>query len=183
MQLNSSEKKTLTIIAAVAVVFVVIVGVTVAVLTHGSHEEKDRPYLQLAIGDRLTRVDPAQMCDVFLKNCEPARVADVHVPKIPVPVGDAVVLSVSNSIAEFPWKLVTQYWTPGGPVEDTEQYGSGTTYSEVLHSSPDRILINIEVQLPSVVPVSGVPDEDSADTYARGYLAADTTPEGLKLPS
>ncbi|MDY6807757.1 MAG: DUF2771 family protein [Actinomycetota bacterium] len=179
MNLSSADKKALTIIATVAVAFVVIVGGTVAVLTReawsgdGPDEE---PYLHLAVGDRLVQVEPTRMCDVFLENCEPENPTDIDVARVPVPVGESMMLSVSQDIAEWPWNLVVQYLTPEGPDGTVVPMRSNSTYTTVLHSSPERILIAIEVQLPSVVSAGD-------DTVSmRGYLAADTSPEGMELP-
>ncbi|MAU84849.1 DUF2771 family protein [Gordonia sp. Z-3] len=179
MNLSSADKKVMAIIAAVVVAFVVIVGGAVAVLTKdtwsGGHPDED-PYLQLAVGDRLVRVEPTRMCDVFLRNCEPEDPTAIDVARVPVPVGESMMLSVSQDIAEWPWNLVVQYLTPSGPDGTIVPMRSNSTYTTVLHSTPDRILIAIEVQLPSVVSAGD-------DTVSmRGYLAADTSPEGMQLP-
>lgn len=181
MHVNSGEKKALAIIAAVVVAFVVIVGGTVAVLTKdqwSGDSTEEQPYLQLAVGDRLVRVDPTRMCDVFLKNCEPKRMADAQVQRVPVPVGESVMLSVSKDIAEWPWNLVIQYLTPEGLDGTSVPMRSNSTYTTVLHSTPDRILINVEVQVPSAIA-----DAQNNNVIARGYLAADTSPQDLPLPA
>ncbi len=181
--MNSGDKKAIAIIAAVVIAFVVIVGGAVAVLTRDQWSGDDNNntedlYLQLAVGDRLVRVEPTSMCDVFLKNCQPENDADIHVEKVPVPVGESVVLSVSKDIAKFPWNLVVQYLTPQGLDGTSEPMRSNTTYTTVLHSTPEQILVNIEVQVPSVVSPAG-----EEGVIARGYLAADTTPQGVDLPT
>ncbi|MEE4025604.1 DUF2771 family protein [Gordonia sp. PKS22-38] len=179
MNLNSGEKKALAIIAAVAVAFVAVVGGSVAFLTKDSwsgDSDSEHSYLHLAVGDRLVRVDPTRMCDVFLENCEPEDPADARIARVPVPIGESVVLSVSQDIAEWPWNLVVQYLTPNGPDGTVVPMRSNSTYTTVLHSTAERTLIAIEVQLPSVVSAGD-------DTVSmRGFLAADTSPEGLQLP-
>ncbi|GAB88717.1 DUF2771 family protein [Gordonia rhizosphera] len=184
--MNSGDKKAIAIIAAVAIAFVVIVGGAVAILTRDQWSEDgnnnnntDDLYLQLAVGDRLVRVEPTRMCDVYLKNCEPKNVADIHVQQVPVPVSESVMLSVSKNIAKEPWNLVVQYLTPWGLDGTSQPMRSNTTYTTVLHSTPERILVNIEVQLPSVVAVQG----DDNGLFARGFLAADTAPQGVDLPT
>nr|WP_272918268.1 DUF2771 family protein [Gordonia sp. SID5947] len=134
--------------------------------------------MQLAVGDRLVRVDPTRMCDVFLKNCEPEKITDAQVQRVPVPVGESVMLSVSQDIAEWPWNLVIQYLTPEGLDGTSVPMRSNSTYTTVLHSTPDRILVNLEVQVPSAIS-----DAENNNVIARGYLAADTSPPDLKLPA
>lgn len=177
MQLNSGEKKALTIIVVVAVVFALAVGGTVAALTVGKPHD-DKPYLQLAIGDRLVRVEPARWCDLFVQECDPANPDDVRVPKVSVPIGSTVLLSVSEGIAETPWRLITQYMTPRGPQTSEQLHRVGETYTQPLTSQPDAILINIEVQV-----LSAIAQPDGSDAIARGYLAVDTTPPGIQLPT
>ncbi|MDL9948849.1 DUF2771 family protein [Gordonia sp. ABSL11-1] len=182
MNLNSGEKKALTVIAAVVVAFVVVVGGTVVFLTKDSWSEDstshDDMYLQLAVGDRLIRVDPTRMCDVFLKNCEPEQLTDMRIQRVPVPVGETVMLSVSQGIAEWPWNLVVQYLTPNGPDGTSVPMRSNSTYTTVLQSTPDRVLINVEVQVPSAVADAG-----TDNVIARGFLAANTTPDNLQMPA
>ncbi|AZG45596.1 DUF2771 family protein [Gordonia insulae] len=182
MYVNSAEKKTLAIIAAVILAFVVIVGGAVALLTKdtwsGDAADDDHAYLQLAVGDQLVRVEPTRMCDVLLKNCEPANVSDITVQRVPVPVGESVMLSVSEDIAKWPWNLVIQYLTPQGLDGTSVPMRSNSTYTTVLHSTRDRILVNIEVQVPSAIS-----DAANNNVIARGYLAADTTPDDLEVPN
>ena len=176
MSFSTEEKKALTIITVVALVFVLAVGGTVAALTVGKPHD-DKPYLQLAIGDELVRVEPARWCDLFLRECDPADPAQVRIPKVPVPVGSTVLLSVSEGIADTPWRLVVQYLTPRGPEASEEIHRVGESYTQSLTSHPDAILINIEVQV-----LSAIAAPDGSNAVARGYLAADTTPPGVKLP-
>ena len=108
MQLRSGEKKAIAIIVVVAVLFVAVVGGTVAALTVGRHHDEG-PHLQLAVGDRLVRVEPSIRCDVFGNNCEPKDLSQATFGHVPVPVGESVLMSVSADIARQPWTLVTQY--------------------------------------------------------------------------
>ncbi|MFW0785453.1 DUF2771 family protein [Gordonia sp. CPCC 206044] len=176
--MRSGEKKALTIIAAVAVVFVLVVGGTVAFLTRdvwsGDSNDDDDLYLQLAVGDRLIRVEPTLMCDIFLKNCSPSDPRDISVQRVPIPIGESVLVSASKDVAEWPWNLVVQYLTPRGPEVTSTPMRSESTYTTALHSTPDRVVVNIEVQIPSAVTEPG-----TDNVMARGFLAADTTPENL----
>ncbi|NED63515.1 DUF2771 family protein, partial [Streptomyces sp. SID10244] len=89
-----------------------------------------------------------------------------------------VMLSVSKDIAEWPWNLVIQYLTPEGLDGTSVPMRSNSTYTTVLHSTPDRILVNVEVQVPSAIA-----DAENNNVIARGYLAADTSPQDLRLPA
>lgn len=176
MQLGSGEKKAIAITAAVVVVFVVVVATTVGVLVSGTeHHRDDHPYAQLAIDDRLVRVEPAKMCDVMLRHCTPEKSADVHIPKVPIAIGDTVLVSVPQTVGKWPWNLVAQYVTPTGQDVQHIENGSDQTFSTTLRSTRDHVLVNIEIQLPSAV---GDPD----NLRIRGYIAADTTPKGFRLP-
>lgn len=186
MQLNPGEKKAVAIIAAVAVAFVLIVGGSVAFLTKDSWSGKqqfgaidrgDHLYVQLAVGDRLIRVEPTRMCDVFLKECRPAGESDITPTRVPVTPGDSIMVSVSEGIARWPWKLVVQVLTPHG-LEGTEiPFESGSKRTTVLHSTPDRVILIVEVALPSAVKAS------ESDYISRGVFSVDTKPEGLRLPT
>ena len=172
-QLRSGERKALVIIAVVAVAFVAIVGGAVAFLTDGftgQDEDEHPPKVSLAVGGTLTRIEPARWCTLELTKCSPARMEEIKVPRVPVEVGETVVLSVPSSIAERPWNVVAEYLTPHGPTRDGGIRTSGSTFTMVLHSRPDYILTNIEIQLPSIkIDADGVP-------VARAIIAADTRP-------
>jgi hypothetical protein len=172
-QLRSGERKALVIFVVVVVAFVSVVGGTVALLTDGfaGHDEDDHPpKVALAVGGTLTRIEPARWCSVDLSDCSPARMEDMKVPRVPVEVGESVVLSVPASIAERPWNIVAEYLTPHGSARDGGIRTSGSTYTMVLHSRPDYILTTIEIQLPSIrLDADGVP-------VARAIIAADTRP-------
>lgn len=170
--LSSGEKKTLAIIVAVAVAFVAVVGTSVFLLTRDSRGEEHPGYLQLSVGDQLHRIEPVKWCDAFLEECEPSG-EQLPTPHAPVPVGQSVVMSVSGDIAEFSWNMKAVYWTPKGIVEDESTKESGTTYSQVLRSRPDSVLIGLSVYPPSVIK------DQNGDYYARGILTVDTSPEGF----
>ncbi|MGV9823990.1 DUF2771 family protein [Gordonia sp. NPDC003429] len=177
MQLRSGEKKAIAIIVVVAVLFVAVVGGTVAALTVGRHHDEG-PYLQLAVGDRLVRVEPSIRCDVFGNNCEPKDLSQATFGHVPVPVGESVLMSVSADIARQPWTLVTQYADARGVITDPDPEPvykkSGATYTVTLPSTHDHVLVKIEVKV------------ISAQTTAtalpfRAVFAVDTTPEGFEL--
>ncbi|MFT4125344.1 MAG: DUF2771 family protein [Gordonia sp. (in: high G+C Gram-positive bacteria)] len=172
--LNPGDKKAIAILVLVAVVFVAVVGGTVATLVATGNSHREKGYAQLAVGDRLHRIEPAMWCTVYGGDC----VTDPGIHRVPVPPGTSVVLSVSREIAEGPWGLVTQYAHADGTVIDDNPQPhlqlSGETYTVVLPSRPDQVLVNIEIQ-PLSVSVQG--DEIAL----RGLLAVDTTPVGMTL--
>ncbi|MEO9327070.1 DUF2771 family protein [Gordonia aurantiaca] len=169
--ISSGEKKALSIIAAVVVVFVVVVGTSVFFLTRDSDKEHE-PYLHIAVGSDLYTVEPARWCDLFLERCSPeAGKPQRPTPRVPVPVGETILLTVSGEIAESPWRLQTVYWVPGlGIDEDEDKFTAGATYSVPLRSTAERILIGV-----TVVPPSGVFIGENV-AYGRGVLTADTSP-------
>ncbi|MGP3706174.1 DUF2771 family protein [Gordonia paraffinivorans] len=169
--ISSGEKKALSIIAAVVVVFVVVVATSVFLLTRNSDKEHE-PYLHIAVGSDLYTVEPARWCDLFLEKCAPAADQPQRpTPRVPVPVGETILLTVSAEIAESPWRLQTVYWVPGAGIdEDEDKFDAGTTHSVPLRSTPEKILVGI-----TVLPPSGVFIGDNV-TYDRGVLTADTSP-------
>ncbi|MGV9711101.1 DUF2771 family protein [Gordonia sp. NPDC003424] len=182
MHLTPGEKKSLAIIAAIVVAFVVVVGATVAVLTKdtwsGDGHDDEPGYLQLAIGDRLVRVEPAKWCDVLVRSCDPPGAELRPSPHEPIPVGQTTLLSVSEEIAQSPWVLYLLYADRSGKIINPEPEGiaqrSGSTYTVALRSTPDRVLINVEVQ-----PLSAVTEGD--DYVARGILSVNTTPDDFTV--
>ncbi|MBA4024459.1 MAG: DUF2771 domain-containing protein [Gordonia sp.] len=174
MRLSSGEKKFFAIFSIVAVLFVVVVASSVAVLASG-HEADDTPYVQVASGDKLVRVEPLKYCSIDLQNCNqealdpPARV--------PVKVGDTVMLSLSAELAVGPWTLVVQYLTAeGSDIGDEVFYPSDSARTITLDSTRDRILAAIEIKQPSQV-------EDEFGFVPRGIWGIDTLPDGVEVPA
>lgn len=177
MRGSRGEKKAAAIAIAVAVVFTAVVGGTVAALTVG----KPRgvvPYLNVAVGDRLTQVRPSQLCDVLMRECLVNRSPDVQNARAPLPIGQTAIVSVSKEISDHPWLLYTLYADRNGtiinPDPEPEYQRSGATYTVTLPSTPDRVLVNIEVQ-----PLSAV--AEGADQVVRGVLAVNVTPDGFRV--
>lgn len=177
--LSSAEKKAIAIILIVAMVFVVIVGSTVAALTVGHHDENDDlPYLQIAAGKKFTRVEPMVWCSVQLTACHPANVNNPHPPtRFAVDPGDTVVLTVSDELATGPWRLVSQFLTPAGGITRSQYFRPNSTYTLTIPTSRDRTLVTLEVQAPSQVQTA------ENEFVIRGYLGVDTRPEGVELPA
>lgn len=167
---SSATKRTLGIVGVLVLLYAaVIVGAAALVAANTDHN--DRPYLQIAVGDQLHRVEPIYWCDVLMRECDPPMKSVVTRSKsrIPVTVGETALVSVSQQIATGPWRLVAEYYTPTGIVRDEPFFLSDSTYTVALHSTVERTLLTIEVQAPSAI-------ETSDGVVARGILAADTAP-------
>ncbi|MFW0791474.1 DUF2771 family protein [Gordonia sp. CPCC 205333] len=171
MNFTAAEKKILAILAAVVALFGAIVVGGAALLAHQT-ESDHRPYLQIAVGDELTRVYPIVWCDVLMRDCDPPLRSKATRTKshVPVNVGQTALVSVSADIADSPWALIAEYYTPNGIVRDEPIYPSNTQFTVALRSTVERTLINIEVQAPSAI-------ESPQGFVVRGFLAADTTPK------
>lgn len=168
--ISSGEKKALSIIAIVVVLFVAVVGTSVFLLTRNAAHD-DQPYLHVAVGDELHTVDPRWWCDLMLTACDPEITAPRETATVPVPVGSTVMLTVSSEIAQGPWNLAAVYQTPRGLVEDEQPQGSDSTYTLTLRSVPDRVLIGFTV-------ISASARLSPADeVLPRGELAVQTAPD------
>lgn len=174
MSLTSGEKKFFAIFSIVAVLFVAVVGGSVALLVSG-HTSDDAPYVQVANGDQLVRVEPLKYCSIDLQDCNretldpPARV--------PVKVGDTLMLSLSSELAVGPWTLVVQYLTAeGSDIGDEVFYPSDSARTITLDSTRDRILAAVEIKQPSQV-------EDEFGFVPRGIWGIDTLPDGVEVPA
>lgn len=174
MSLSTGEKKFAIITAIVAVLFVAIVGGTVAALTV-DHESSDVPYLQVASGSELVRVEPLIYCDIDGTDCEGS--LDDPPTRIPVAVGDTAMISLSDDLAIGPWTVVVQYLTADGFDTGTETfYGSDTRRVITLASTEDKILAAVEIRQPSQVEVEG-------QFVPRGVWGLDTLPDGVEVPA
>ncbi|WP_020104811.1 DUF2771 family protein [Nocardia sp. 348MFTsu5.1] len=174
MSLSTGEKKFAIITAIVAVLFVAIVGGTVAALTV-DHESSDVPYLQVASGSELVRVDPLKYCTIDLNSCEGS--LDDPSSRVPVAVGDSAMVSVSEELSVGPWNLIAIYLTENGLEGSATSYSSGSKRTITLPSTKDRILAGFEVQQPSQIEVQG------EGFIQRGLWSVDTRPDGVEVPA
>ncbi len=167
--ISSGEKKALSIIAIVVVLFVAVVGTSVFLLTRNAAHD-DQPYLHVAVGDELHTVDPRWWCDLMLTVCDPEITAPNETVTVPVPVGSTIMLTVSSEIAQGPWNLAAVYQTPRGIIEDEQQQGADDTFTLTLRSEPDRVLVGFTVISASarLTPAD--------DVLPRGELAVQTAP-------
>ncbi|ATD69882.1 MULTISPECIES: DUF2771 family protein [Gordonia] len=169
--ISSGEKKALAIIAIVVVAFVAVVGTSVFLLTRNSTHD-DKPYLHIAVGKNLYTVEPVRWCDLMLDECDPPLgTSQREAPRVPVAVGDTVMLSVSGDISQGPWNLAAVYWTPRGLVEDEQPQASGETYTVTLKTAPEYVLLGI-----TVYPASARLTRND-EIIPRGVLAAETAPQ------
>ena len=168
--ISSGEKKALSIIAIVVVLFVAVVGTSVFLLTRDAAHD-DEPYLHLAVGDELHTVDPRWWCDLMLTECDPEITAPRETVTVPVPVGSTIMLTVSSEIAQGPWNLAAVYQTPRGLVEDEQPQGSDSTHTLTLRSVPDRGLIGFTV----IAASARLSPAD--EVLPRGELAVQTAPD------
>jgi hypothetical protein len=173
-RLTTGEKKFFAIAAITVLLLVAVIGGSVAALASG-HEDNDVPYLHVANGNTLITVEPLIYCSIEVTNCEgsptkkPAR--------IPVPVGDAVMVSLSSDLSVGPWTLVVQYLTKDGFDNTAEVfYRSESKRTFTLASTRDRILATIEIKQPSQ-------KEDAGGFIPRGIWGIDTLPDGVDVPA
>lgn len=174
MQLNSGEKKALTIFAVVAVVFVIVVGISVYFLTSDARSDDGRPDIELSVGDQTIEMAPSRWCDVEVTECDPAALTDMTITELPVPIGETITMTVPEEIYDIPWRTILQFSANGEDVQEAAQYTPGETRELEIFSSPDKVLVNIEVQLPSAVA-----DADGSNNVARALYAINTIPEGF----
>lgn len=174
MRLSPGEKKFVAIVTIVAVLFVAVVATSVAVLTAG-HKDDDAPYVQVASGSDLVRVEPLMYCTINLSECDGT---PMNKPtRVPVDVDDTLVVSLSADLSVGPWTLIIQYLTKDGYVDGGEVvYRSGSKHTITVPSTKDKILAAIEIKQPSQVEVAG--------GYApRGIWGIDTLPDGVEVPA
>lgn len=170
MNLSATEKKFLAIGMVALVLFAgIVVGAATLLANTGKTDE--RPHVQIAVGDTLTKVDPLIWCDVLMRECDPPynSRATRSTAKAPVTVGQSAVVSVPAEIATGPWSLVAEYYTPHGYVRDERILPSNSQYTVVLHSTLERTLVTIQIQAPSAV-------ETPDGFIVRGTFSVDTTP-------
>ncbi|GAA1456749.1 DUF2771 family protein [Williamsia maris] len=174
--LKAGEKKFLAIATIVALVFVAVVGSAVALLViNNDHDEV--PYLQATTGTTLVHVEPTILCEIDLSNCKKGA-EDTFAPRVPVPAGESIIVSLSSGIFDAPWALTLEFLTPKGfEQQPPEFFAPDEKYSFTVRSTKERLLTNIEVRLPS-----GRTDTAGAP-ITRGFWSINTLPEGTQVPA
>ncbi|MFT4200365.1 DUF2771 family protein [Gordonia sp. (in: high G+C Gram-positive bacteria)] len=173
-----NTKKTLALIGVALLAYAaVIVGASMfwASRTHVD----ERPSATLWAGDEKTHAYPTVLCNYQMKDCDGnfLKVDPARITRFPVAIGQTLRLRLSDNVAEDPWSIVAQYVTPNGSELLLKDFLPKTgTQSLTLTSTRERVLINVEISLPSAL-LSG--DSDT-DLVRRGYIAINTTPTGDK---
>ena len=193
--LQPGDKKALAIIGAVVVAMLVVVAGATALLVRG--HEKPFPELSFQAGDSLTRVETPRWCTAKMDECRgaPLRPSADPAQKVeypsetfdhPVPIGSKATLSVPGEIAGAPWSVIAQFATPKGVQTVQWLHLPDTMHTQVFESTPDRVLIGIEVQVISAaratVPGQPQANPDEADLLIRGIFSILTMPEGFRIP-
>jgi hypothetical protein len=174
LSFTKGEKKFVAIVSIAVLLFVAVVGGSVAALVSG-HKSDDVPYLQVANGTKLIRVEPLIYCAIDGSDCEGSPTGKPA--RIPVKVGDSLMVSLSSDLSVGPWTLVTQFLTEDGFDNTAEVfYRSDSRRTITVPSTRDRILATIEIKQPSQVELD--------DGFApRGIWGIDTLPDGVEVPA
>lgn len=170
---TAAERKALAIFGVLVLLFgVVVIGGAAGLAQLTKSDDDHRPYMQIAVGDQLTRVYPIIWCDVYMRECDPPIGSKVTRTKthVPVKVGETALVSVSEDIASGPWSYTAEYYTPQGLVQVGDVFRSNTRFTIAIPSTAERTLLTIEVKTPSAATESG-------DFRIRGFLSADTAPQ------
>ncbi|MBM7367493.1 DUF2771 family protein [Gordonia hydrophobica] len=182
--LQPGDKKALTIIGAVVVAALVIIAGATALLVRG--HEKPVPALSFQAGDHLSRVEPSFWCSAKMDECTGvvSNTGNVRVVDHPVPVGSTAMLSVPAEVSGSPWTLLAEYATPRGLLRVQWVHLPDTKYTQVLKSTPNRVLIGAEVSVISAVqvPIPGQPaNAEGGDLLLRGVYSIRTLPIGFEV--
>lgn len=182
--MQPGDKKALTIIGAVVIAAVVIIAGATTLLVRG--HEKPVPTLSFQAGDDLSRVEPSFWCSPKMDACVgvPSNNGDVRVVDHPVPIGSEAMLSVPTEVSSSPWTLLAEYATPRGLVRAQWIHLPDTKYTQVLKSTPNRVLIGVEVSVISAVqvPMPGQPaNAEGGDLLLRGVYSIRTLPIDFKI--
>lgn len=186
MSLQPADKKGLAIAAAVIVAAVAIVAVATTLLVRGQTEAD--PAVSVAAGRSLEQVEPTFWCTLDMTECRPRalsveEIAELPVTEFPVSSGERLTLSVPSQIATAPWMLTAAYATPEGVQPVTWIHQSGSTYTQVLESTADRVLLGVEIKPFSTV-VEDAPDgieSGQGEILFRGHYAVSTAPDGFTV--
>lgn len=183
MNLQPAEKKALAILMAAVVAAVAIIAVATTLLVRGSPDPL--PQITVGTGRSIDRVEPTVWCDVKLTECTPRpmnieEIAEQPLTVFPVPIGATLSLSVPHQVYEGPWMLTASYATENGVELQTWIHRSGTMATQLIESTPERVLLGIEVKPFSVV-VFDAPnglESGQGEIGFRGHYAVRTVPEG-----
>ncbi|ALG83798.1 DUF2771 family protein [Gordonia phthalatica] len=187
--LQPGDKKALAIIGAVVVAALVIIAGATALLVRG--HEKPLPTVALTAEDGLAQVEPSFWCSEKLTDCRNLQLNADGTPVIrtvdhPVRIGDETWVSVPEEISSSPWALLAEFATPRGLERVQWIHLPDEKSTQVLKSTPDRVLIGIEVSVVSAVqlPAPGQKEAtDEGDFPFRGVFSVRTLPVGFDIPN
>lgn len=163
--LSSGEKKFAIIASVIAVVFVAVVGGTVAALTIG--HDKPVPVVQVAHGDSLTRVSPKMYCHkINGPTCE--GLVQGEMTTISLPPGESMMVTVPKEVADQPWILIVVRRNDTPETNNQKVYAPGSRYTVTLTSEPSDPILGIEIQR--------VPFRTDDGYFASGIWSLKTTP-------
>ncbi|MFZ2512817.1 MAG: DUF2771 family protein [Gordonia sp. (in: high G+C Gram-positive bacteria)] len=181
MTLQPADKKALAILTAAVVAALAIIVVATTLLVRG--HVAPPPSITVGTDRSLERVEPTVWCDLKLTECTPrpmnlAEIAVQPVTVLPVAVGSTLSLSVPHQIFEGPWLLTATYATPEGLDFQQWIHRSGTMATQRLASTPDRVLLGIEVKPFSAVIYDTADSLDQGEIGFRAHYAVRTAPTG-----
>ncbi|GAC58774.1 hypothetical protein GOHSU_50_00020 [Gordonia hirsuta DSM 44140 = NBRC 16056] len=188
MSLQPADKKALTWLAVAVAAAVAIVAVATTLLVRGHTAEP--PRISVGADRQLERIAPTFWCDLEMQDCRPRamsseELAQLPTQSFPVPIGSSLSLSVPTEIAESPWMLTALYAGPDGVQEVTWFHRSKTTYTQLLPSTPDRVLQIVMVRPFSRVLIDAPdgPESGQGDILFRGQYTIETAPIGFSVPN
>ena len=188
MSLQPSDKKTLAITATVVVVAAAIIAVATTLLVRSTPHAD--PQVSVAAGPHYAQISPTYFCDVKMEDCRPRflsneEIAQLPQAQFPVETGQSLTLSVPEDIASGPWELTAIYATPAGIAPKQWWHRSGTTYTQVLESTPERTLLGIEIKPASAVLIDAPDGVESGqgEFLFRGHYSVATAPVGYPGPA
>jgi hypothetical protein len=184
---HPGDKKALTILAAAAAAVVVLIAGLTAVLVVTSDDDHV-PTVSVQAGDTFVQVQPAYWCERDMTDCTPAdpRTAQqvpTQVARAATPVGSTMLLTVPEEIASGPWFAFAQYATPKGLQRVVTLNRSDSKYTMELTSTPDRVLLGVDIQSVATVLDNSPNGLNSPDgsILMRGVFSVDARPDGYTV--
>ncbi|MFT3899162.1 MAG: DUF2771 family protein [Gordonia sp. (in: high G+C Gram-positive bacteria)] len=169
-------KKTLALTLAALLVYGAVILGGAAFWASRTHVD-ERPYATLWAGKEKARAYPTVLCSYQMKDCDGdfLKVDPARHTRFPVPIGETVRVRLSDNVVDDPWSIVAQYLTPNGSELLLKEFAPKQgARSLTLSSTRERVLINIEISLPSAL----LAGDSDTDLVRRGYIAINTTPTG-----
>lgn len=188
MTLQPADKKAVAILAAAVAAAIAIIAVATTLLVR--NQVTPPPAITVGTDRSIEQVEPTVWCDLQLTECTPRpmsleEIAAQPTAVLPVAVGSSLSLSVPHQVAAGPWVLTATYATPGGIDFQQWIHRSGTMSTQRLESTPDRVLLGIEVK-PFSVRVFDAPEgleSGRGEIAIRAHYAVRTVPEGYVVPA